>query len=78
MIFISLSIFWSNTPFFKNLFLSNSFAAYGLPSNFEVTLYTTAKAPLPMVPTLLYFPAPSHSLAIVSAPSFAVDRSATL
>jgi hypothetical protein len=44
----------------KRLF-SSSFAAYGTPSNLAVSLYTTAKAPLPIQPTLLYFVPPRHS-----------------
>jgi hypothetical protein len=49
-------------PFFMNRRFSSSLAAYGAPSNLVVTLYTTANAPLPIVPTLLYLFPPFHSL----------------
>ena len=56
-----------------NRLFSSSLAAYGTPSNLAVILYTIAKAPLPIVATLLYLGPPRHSLTYL--PTFDTDGS---
>ena len=45
-------------PSLKARCFSRCFAAYTSPSRFEDTLYTVAKVPEPILPTILYFPPP--------------------